>query len=398
MTFLWNGIRWFFGYTVLEIRGAYGEKFVTLCMKEEVDLWEIRRVCPGIIRAKIYLFSKKQMDSLARKSGVTLEYLEEKGFPITLKRYRFRPGLFLGIALYLVLLFTLSRFVWSVEIPDANPVQAKQIHAILLKEGFGVGSFIPTVNYRNLRYQLMLASEDVSFASVNMEGCRAVVEVRFSEHIPESVDDGTPCNIVASQDGQILSVLVQTGMRYVQKGQTVQKGDLLVGGIMDTRLGYYVVHAKAKIMARVTDTQSQTVSLRQTVTERTGRHVVQRQWNFFGKQIDGSTGFSCPYETYDTETEIKYLSFGKNSVVPISLTETHYYETRSYELEITSEQAIAIACNQMNEKDRLRLYDVEVESLEEFVTESPDDITLTRVRSVIVDICEDKAFYFEDKG
>ncbi len=396
MTFLWNWLRWLFGYAVLEIRGAYGEKFVTLCMKEEIDLWEIRRVCPGIIRAKIYLFSKKQMDVLARKSGVTLEYCEEAGFPVALKRYRFRPGLFLGIAVYFVLLLVLSRFVWSVEIPGADPLQAKQIQGVLLKEGFGVGSFIPTVNYRNLRYQLMLASENISFVSVNMEGCRAVVEVRFSERVPESVDDGTPCNIVASQDGQILSVLIQTGMRYVQKGQTVQKGDLLVGGIMDTRLGYYVVHAKAKILARVTDTQSQTVSLRQTVTERTGRRAVRRQWSIFGKEIDGSPGFTCPYGTYDTETEVKYLSFGNDSAVPIILTETYYYETRSYEVEITPEEARIIACNLLDERDRLRLYDVEVESMVESIAEAPGEVTLTRVRSIIVDICEDKAFYFED--
>lgn len=396
MVFLWNWLRWLFGYAILEIRGAYGEKFVTLCMKEEIDLWEIRRVCPGIIRAKIFLFSKKRLEPLARKSGVTLEYGEEKGLPVTLKRYRFRPGLFLGMALYLLLLLLLSRFVWSVEIPGADPLQTKQIKTILLEEGFGVGSFVPAVDYKNLRYQLMLASDDISFVSVNMEGCRAVVEVRFSEDVPQSVDDGTPCNIVASRDGQIVSMLVQTGMRYAQKGQTVQKGDLLVGGIMDTRLGYYVVHAKAKIMARITDTQSETVSLIQTVTRRTGRKTVKREWSFFGKKIDGSPWFSCPYGEYDTVTEIKHLSFGEDSTVPVTLTETYYYETVSYEVEIPPEEAESIARARLDEADRLRFYGVEVESVNETVTATDVAVTLTRVRSVITDICEDKAFYFED--
>ena len=35
----------------------------------------------------------------------------------------------------------------------------------------------------------------------------------------------------------------------VQKGQTVRKGDLLVGGLIDTRLGYYAVHSEAEILA-----------------------------------------------------------------------------------------------------------------------------------------------------
>ncbi len=396
MVFLWTWIRWLFGYTSVEIRGAYGEKFVTLCMKEEIDLWEIRRVCPGIIRTKLFLFSKKKLDPLARKSGVTLEFGPDTGLPGTLKQYRFRPGLFLGLALYLTLMLLLPRFVWSVEIPGADPVQTRQIKSVLLEEGFGVGSFIPSVDYKNLRYRLMLSCPDVSFVSVNMEGCRGVVEARFSEDSPEAVDDGTPCNIVASRDGQIISMLVQTGMRYAQKGQTVQKGDLLVGGIMDTRLGYYVVHAKAKIMARTTDVQQETVCLTQTVTEPTGRYRIKWEWSFFGKKIDGSPWFSCPYGQYDTVTQTKHLSLGEDSAVPIVLTETYYYETVSYDVEISPEEAEALARSRLDEGDRLRFCGVEVESLDETVTRTHDAVTVTRTRSIIVDICEDKAFYFED--
>ncbi|MBO5247917.1 MAG: sporulation protein YqfD [Clostridia bacterium] len=396
MTFLWSWLRWLFGYAVLEIQGAYGERFITLCMKNEIDLWEIRRVCPGIIRVKTFLFSKKRFDVLARKSGVTLEYKEEIGLPVTLKRYRLRIGLFLGIGLYLLLLLLFSRIVWSVEIPNVNPVQEKRIRSVLLDEGFGIGSFIPWVDYKNLRYQLMLKEDDISFVSVNMNGCRAMVEVRFSETAPPSVDDGTPCNIVASRDGQIVSMLVQTGMRYAKKGQTVQKGDLLVGGIMDTRLGYYVVHAKAKILARVTDVQSQTESLTRRISQRTGRRVIRREWRFFDKTVNATPWFSCPYDEYDVVTETKYLSFGDGENVPIALTETYYYETYSQEESITPEEAEELARARLDEIDRLRFYGVEVESVNETVSVTDRSVTVTRVRSVITDICEDKTFYFED--
>ena len=398
MVFLWKWMHWLFGYSCVEIQGAYGEKFITLCMKKEIDLWEIRRVCPGIIRVKVFLFSLKKLEPLARKSGVSLELIDSVGLPLVLKRYRFRTGLFIGIPLYFVTLIALTGFVWSVEIPNADPVQRNKIQSVLLEQGFGVGSFIPSVDYKNLRYQLMLSSEEISFVSVNMEGCRAVVEVRFSEKSPQSVDDGTPCNIVASQDGQIVSVLIQSGMRYVQKGQTVQKGDLLVGGIMDTRLGYYVVHAKAKIMARIFDTCSETVYLTQSVLRRTGKFTVKREWNFFGKTINATPWFSCPYESYETETVTKHLSFGDDHVLPVTLTETYYYETVSQEIQISPAQAEGEARVKLDEADRIRLCGITVESEQESVIRTEDSITLTRTRSLIVDICEDKAFYFDDKG
>ncbi len=397
MFFLWKWLRWLIGYVEFEIRGVYGERFVTLCMKQDVELWEIRRVCPGIIHAKAYRFSLKRLELFARKSGVSLENICRIGFGEVLKRYRLRPGLFFGIGLYAVLLWLLPCFVWSVEIPGADPIRQEMIRKVLLEEGFGVGSFSPTVDYKALKYQLMLSSEEIAFVSVNMEGSRAVVEVRFAHPSPE-IDENTPCNIVAARDGQILSVLVKDGIRYIQKGQTVQKGDLLVGGIVDTRLGYYVVHAKAEILARVTDVSSQTVSLTQTVRSRTGRVKVKRIFSFFGKEIDCSPNFRCPYAEYETVTETKHLSLGEDAAVPVILTEIFYYETDSYDTQITPEQAEFFARRDLEESDRLRLYNAETESMQETVTYEENSVTVTQVRSLIVDICEPKEFYFEDEG
>ncbi len=397
MYVLWSWLRWLIGYAEVEIRGAYGERFLTLCMKEEIDLWAIRRVCPGIIRVCLFSFSLGKLEPLARKSGVTLDHCRRVGFPTVLKRYRLRPGLFLGGLLYLGLMLLLPCFVWSVEIPEANPVQAAQIRSILADEGVGVGTFAPSVDFRRLKYRLMLEDDDVSFVSVNMQGSRAVVAVHFAKPAPE-ISDKTPCNIVASRDGQIVSILVRNGIRCVQKGQTVQKGDLLVGGLVDTRLGYYAVHSDAQIFARVTDMVSETVSLTQTVAERTGRVSVRRIWNLFGKEIDVTPHFSCPYTQYDTVTEKKHLSFGEESVVPITLTEVYYYETVSHQKQISPEEAEFFARRRLDETDRLRLCGVRVESVKESVSASAQEVTVTRVRSLIVDICEKKEFYFENEG
>lgn len=396
MKFLWSWFRWFAGYAEIEILGAYGERFITLCMKNGVEIWQIRRVCPGIIRARIYLLSKKKVPQLALKCGVTLEFLQDRGLPALLFLYRRRPGLFLGIVLYCTMMAVLPGFVWSVEIPDADPVQSMQIRSILAEEGFGVGRWINSVDFKDLRYRLMLRLDDVGFVIVNMEGSRAVVLSHFRDETPE-IDEKTPCNLVASRDGQIISVLVKNGIRYVRKGQSVQEGELLVGGICDTRLGYYVVHAKAEILARVTDIAEETVLLKQTVYRRTGRKRIRREWSFFGKTFPGFSQ-KIPYESYDTVTERKILSLGDNGTVPIVLTETVVYETVPVTLEYTPEEGEAMARAALNEADRIRLYDATVESEAETVTRSDGSVTVTRVRSLIVDICEEKEFYFDDEG
>ena len=291
----------------------------------------------------------------------------------------------------------LPRFVWSVEIPNADPVRAREIRSVLLNSGFGVGSYVPATDFRELKYDLLLARDDLVFAAITMQGARAVVDVRFASDAPD-LTDRTPCNIVASRDGQIVSVLVREGVRYVTKGQTVQKGDLLVGGIVDTRLGYYVVHSKAEILARVTDVSTETVPLNQVRYERTGRVFVRWVWNFFGKEISLSLRKDCPFEFFDTVTETKCLSLGDRADIPILLTEIRYYQTEPISVSYTAEEALEMARNSLNEVDRIRLNGIKIEAEYETVAVADYAVTLTKTRSLIVDICEDKEFYFDDKG
>jgi similar to stage IV sporulation protein len=211
------------------------------------------------------------------------------------------------------------------------------------------------------------------------------------------VDESTPCNLVASRDGQIVSILVKDGVRYVKKGQTVQEGDLLVGGIVDTRLGYYVVHAKAEILARITDVVSHTVPLVSEQSVRTGRCKRVFVWTVFGKEFSFPSS-SCSYDSYETVREIKYLSFGEDAAVPVVLTEIRYYETVPVSVELTEEQAAEQARVFLNESDRIRLNGVSVESFSERTERVGDSVTVIRTRGLIVDICEEKEFYFEGEG
>jgi len=320
-----------------------------------------------------------------------------RGLVPLLRRYRLRPGLFLGILLYLFLMWLLPRFVWSVEIPGADPVRAARIRSVLAEEGFGTGTYAPSVDFRKLKYSLMMSDASLSFVSVNLKGSRAIVDVAYGAPSVE-IGEQTPCNIVAARDGQILSILVKNGLRCVQKGQTVRKGELLVGGLIDTRLGYYAVHSDAQILARVTDTVSETVSLDRRVTSRTGRVFVRRIWNFFGTEFELFPSDPVPYVEYETETEKKNLSFGDDCTVPVTLTELRYYETVSHTVRITPEEAEFYARRALDEEDRLRLCGTEVERTFESVSSDGNGVTVTRERSLIVDICEKKEFYFEHEG
>ena len=64
MYVFWKALRWLIGYGEFEVRGAYAERFLTLCMEKEIDMWDIRRVCPGIIRMRVFRFSLSSLEEM----------------------------------------------------------------------------------------------------------------------------------------------------------------------------------------------------------------------------------------------------------------------------------------------------------------------------------------------
>lgn len=69
-------------------------------------------------------------------------------------------------------------------------------------------------------------------------GNRLVVEVMERTPEPEMQNTRKPSNIIASQDGQIVSVSIYRGQLMKIVGDPVQKGDLLVSGLYTDETGH----------------------------------------------------------------------------------------------------------------------------------------------------------------
>ncbi|MBR2973107.1 MAG: sporulation protein YqfD, partial [Clostridia bacterium] len=135
-----------------------------------------------------------------------------------------------------------------------------------------------------------------------------------------------PCNIVASHSGLITSMLVKEGRHLVTEDMYVSKGQLLVGGIMDSvAVGVRFVHADAEIWATTEESVSEDFPLSENETTRTGNRSLRYTLKF--GQFPVSTpliGKSfAAYETVETESVFHIGSV----YFPISLIKTEYMET-----------------------------------------------------------------------
>ncbi|MEG0540881.1 MAG: sporulation protein YqfD [Angelakisella sp.] len=149
-------IRFCRGTVDFEIKDGYLERFINLCGKSGVPLWEVRRN-GSTLSAKTSYTGGKRLREMAAKSGVTLQLRKQKGVPSILKRYHLRTGVFVGAAVLLILPFVMSMFLWRINITGNEAIPTGELRSALSQLGVKVGARRAGIDTRNVERQMMLA-------------------------------------------------------------------------------------------------------------------------------------------------------------------------------------------------------------------------------------------------
>lgn len=353
-------IRYLFGYINFRAYGGFADRFINLCTKDEIPLWNIRNI-NGNITASTTIEGYLNIRSAARKSGMRLRVTEKKGLLFFLKRNKLRTGLFLGFALSVLIIGVLSQFVWSVSLVGNITLDDDYILDTFEKYGVCVGSRISAVDTELAAQNAMSDIEKLSWASVNLKGSVMVIEVREKTDAPEIYDDKTPTNLVAGEDGVILSIDVLYGKEEVKPGSAVLKGDLLISGLISHPDGSEsVIHADGYVKALVK--KNETFSYTDFSLYSQTAEKVRSKLFFFGLQIP--LGASVPEDFF---TEHKSFLQNDEMLLPLGII-TEYGAEFSGEQYIPDEDLqnkLALFSNALYSKNLLEISHIARSSLNE---------------------------------
>ena len=189
-------------------------------------------------------------------------------------------------------------------------------------EGLGVkrGAFLPGLDTERIETQAALELDQLSFIAINLKGTTAQVQVRERVPVPDSRDPQEIRNLVASRDGQIEVLEVYEGVAMVSRGDTVQKGDLLVSGaIPSEQVGTRYVASDARILARTWKTG--TIEAKRVATAQwpTGRQQMRHTLLIgdFSINLYWNSGISMA--EYVTLYREKYFTLPWGVTLPIGL-------------------------------------------------------------------------------
>lgn len=247
-------IRYVSGYVEFCAEGGFSERFLNLCKLNGISLWNVEN--DGVkVNACTSAGEFQRIETPAKKSGMTVKVLANKGLPFWARRHKWRCGVLLGLLLAVCIVWYMSGFIWEVEIVDEPGVKINNFTKTLDDLGVRPGARKSKIDIRAVQEELLEMYPELSWVSLNIFGDKAQIEYTPSSPAPQIIDTKTPSNIVASKSGKITLIEGYSGTNAVKEGAFVSEGSLLISGVKSNADGTEkLVRARGKVFAQTENT------------------------------------------------------------------------------------------------------------------------------------------------
>ncbi len=263
------------------------------------------------------------------------------GLPFLLLTARRKIAFALMLTLLIATPLVSRLFLAEIVVEGNSALSSESILTALEEVGVREYAYIPRLELKNARQQLLLLQPRLSFAALNLKGNRLEVLVHEKTGSAPIMPE-TPCNIVAASDGIICHMEVLSGKQIVKGKTAVKKGQLLVSGFMETETGKLsYLHAQATVIAEIEIQKSYTVDLCAVEYLPLEKGVTRYRLKLFGVWIPLLPNTSLPSHPYTLACK-RYDMRLFDTMLPFSLQKEQYtlYEQTTASLTKTDAAAI----------------------------------------------------------
>lgn len=332
-------IAFLIGYIRIEVENS--ERLISLLVR---DGGSLGRATPheNTTMVELLSLSRRRFISLCKSVGAKTISEERYGLPYILLRYKSRMGVWIGVPVFLFLVYYPSLFIWDIKVIGSTAVSPESVICALENEGLCIGSRMSRLDLPKISTNVLLKNSDISWMAINISGTCANVVLRESVTEKDTSED-TPTNLVAVCDGLIERVELFSGQAEVSAGQSVHKGQVLVSGFYQGRNEsvYKLEKSLGNVFARTNKNVIESIPLVGTRRSPTGNTTVYSSFYFFGKEFSFASDQSDPYEhSQISQNSSRLMFFGHP--LPIGISKTEYTELADAEFRISEDEAAAI--------------------------------------------------------
>lgn len=332
-------LNYILGYVNILVEGYFVEKFINICNKQKIFLWNLKRSKTTIIYANVSIKDFKKLKPIAQKTKCKIKIKSKKGLPFIFNKYKKRKIFVIGLAMVLITIFTLSKFIWNIEVIGNEKINADEIIQIANENNLKIGKFKNKVDTKKIINKLRLERDDIAWIGIEIKGTNAIIKIVESIPKPNIIDDEEFCNIVATKDAIIKKISAQNGTPVVKEGEIVKKGTVLIAGWLEGKYtGTRYVHATGSVQGKVWYTQKERIYFKQQKKEQTGNVENKYSLNINNFKINFNKGVS-KFKNYDTIETNKKVKLFSNFYLPIELIKITNTEVNITDITYTLEEA-----------------------------------------------------------
>ena len=244
------------GFVRVSVTGEQCERFLNLCRGRDIELRKIIRTGEKEFQATLKAKDFQKIDPLRRKTGVHIHILRKKG-PVFWLLAASRHKMFLSGLLLMVCVFVfLSGRLWNIHIEGnvMNPTQ--QLLQFLEEEGITYGMSKKKICCTSLAEAMRRKFPEITWVSAKLSGTQLIFEIREGTPPPKEQKEEDSCSLFSEVEGTVEKIVTRRGTPLVKEGDSVEKGQELVSGILNITddgqevVRYEYVHADADIYIR----------------------------------------------------------------------------------------------------------------------------------------------------
>lgn len=245
-------------YVIVKVSGSSTERFLNLCRHRGIKFWDITANEDGFV-GSITRTDFLKLKDIRSKTGMKIRILQRKGIRFLLFKYRKHYSFAIGIILACIILKLCSVYIWDIafegNVAYTDSVLLKQLKDISVTPGL----MIKDINCDYIESILRSKYNNITWVSAEIRGTRLIIHIKENDSTVTEVENSTDGrDIVATENGVVTSIITRNGTPLVKVGDTVEKGQMLVSGVVPVHndsgdtIGKYYVSSDADIYINTT--------------------------------------------------------------------------------------------------------------------------------------------------
>ncbi len=226
-------IRYLKGYVKVVLIGNSPERFINVCRNNNIFTWN------HYVKDNRYYMNMKKNDykriyNIYRKTHTYPHIIKKKGMPFTIWNIIRKKTVIPSWIVFFGVIILLSRFVWNIDITGEKRYTDEELSEYLNSIGVKKYMSIDDVSGAYIESSIRNKYNDISWVSSSLTGCNMYIRIIEADIMEDKSNENMEySSIVASSDGYVESIVTRRGTPLVKPDDIVDKGQVLVSGIID---------------------------------------------------------------------------------------------------------------------------------------------------------------------